>query len=53
MADIADRLDHHPELLSIYTIIRIRLSTHDASGLTHKDFELAAEIDSLYKSQFE
>ena len=53
MADIADRLDHHPELLSIYTKIRIRLSTHDASGLTYKDFELAAEIDTLYKSQFQ
>jgi 4a-hydroxytetrahydrobiopterin dehydratase len=47
---LAEAADHHPELLSAYTKIVIRLTTHDANGLTHKDFELAKQIDSMNKS---
>ena len=52
VGDIAERHNHHPELLSTYTKVRIRLLTHDAYGLTQKDFELAVEIDRLIKSDF-
>ena len=47
---LAEAADHHPELLSAYTKIVIRLTTHDANGLTYKDFELAKQIDSMNKS---
>lgn len=52
VADIAERQNHHPEFLSVYRKMRVRLSTHDASGLTQKDFDLATEIDRLIDSQF-
>jgi 4a-hydroxytetrahydrobiopterin dehydratase len=49
VGELAEAADHHPELLSVYTKIVIRLSTHDAKGLTHKDFDLARQIDGLTK----
>ena len=52
VADIAEHQNHHPEFLSVYRKMRVRLSTHDASGLTQKDFDLAIAIDSLIASQF-
>ena len=32
VADIAEHQNHHPEFLSVYRKMRVRLSTHDASG---------------------
>lgn len=49
LGELAEKLDHHPEVLSSYTHMRIRLTTHDACGLTGKDFELAVHIDQLLK----
>ena len=47
IAQLAKDQDHHPELWSSYTQLRVRLWTHDASGLTDKDFALAQAIDQL------
>jgi 4a-hydroxytetrahydrobiopterin dehydratase len=47
VGDLAERLDHHPELLSSYTYVRIRLWTHDVQGLTALDFDMALAIDQL------
>ena len=52
VGEIADRQDHHPEFLSTYTHVRIRLLTHDAYGLTQKDFKLAIAIDQLIRHEF-
>jgi 4a-hydroxytetrahydrobiopterin dehydratase len=52
VADIAEHQNHHPEFVSVYREMRVRLSTHDASGLTQKDFDLATAIDNLIASQF-
>jgi 4a-hydroxytetrahydrobiopterin dehydratase len=52
IGELAEKLDHHPELLSNFRHIKIRLMTHDAYGLTCKDFELAIEIDQLIKQEF-
>ena len=52
VADIAEHQNHHPEFVSVYRKMRVRLSTHDASGLTQKDFDLATAIDNLIASQF-
>lgn len=43
----AERLQHHPEWSNVYNILEIYLSTHDADGITEKDFELAEIIDEL------
>jgi 4a-hydroxytetrahydrobiopterin dehydratase len=43
----AEKQGHHPELFNVYNKLSIRLSTHDANGLTDKDFGLAAAIDGI------
>jgi 4a-hydroxytetrahydrobiopterin dehydratase len=47
IAQLANDQDHHPEVWSSYTQLRVRLWTHDAAGLTDKDFTLAKTIDQL------
>jgi len=48
IAPIANRMDHHPDLqLYRYKRVKIMLTTHDAGGITRKDFDLAAKIDAL------
>jgi 4a-hydroxytetrahydrobiopterin dehydratase len=43
----AEKLDHHPEWKNVYRTVDIRLTTHDAGGLTGLDFDLAAEMDAI------
>ncbi len=43
----AEKLGHHPEWTNVYNTLEIFLSTHDADGVTEKDFELAKIIDEL------
>jgi 4a-hydroxytetrahydrobiopterin dehydratase len=45
IAERAEAADHHPDLDIRYRKVRVALSTHDAGGLTDKDFDLAAEIE--------
>jgi 4a-hydroxytetrahydrobiopterin dehydratase len=44
---LAEKMNHHPELFNVYNKVNIRLSTHDAGGLTDKDFKLAGQIEEL------
>lgn len=39
--------DHHPDWSNSYDTVTIRLSTHDAGGLSQKDIDLAKDIDAL------
>ncbi len=43
----AEQAGHHPDLEISYNRVTIRLTTHDAGGLTPKDFALAQIIDTL------
>ena len=43
----AGQLDRHPERANVYGTVRVHLTTHDAGGLTARDFELAARMDAL------
>lgn len=52
VGELAEAHNHHPEFLSNYTTMRLRLTTHDAGGLTDKDFELAQHIDQLVHQKF-
>ncbi len=47
VALLAESMDHHPNWDNVYNQVTIRLSTHDADGLTEKDFQLAGAIDSV------
>lgn len=44
---LADRLDHHPDVILSYRTVRLEISTHAVGGLTEDDFALAAEVDAL------
>jgi 4a-hydroxytetrahydrobiopterin dehydratase len=43
----AEKAGHHPDIDIRYNKVRLGLVTHDAGGLTAKDFDLAAVIDML------
>ena len=46
----AELQQHHPEWTNVYNTLSISLSTHDAGGLTEKDFKLAHTIEDLMES---
>jgi 4a-hydroxytetrahydrobiopterin dehydratase len=45
VALVAERSSHHPEWTNVYNRVDIRLTTHDAGGLTALDLALAEYID--------
>lgn len=45
VAILAEKDNHHPEWFNVYNKVSIDLTTHDAGGITAKDFALAAAID--------
>ena len=47
VALLAERHDHHPDWRNVWNRVDIRLTTHDAGGLTEKDAALARAIDAL------
>jgi 4a-hydroxytetrahydrobiopterin dehydratase len=47
----AERADHHPEWSNVYNRVDIRLTTHDAGGLTENDFALAAAANAAAGSK--
>lgn len=50
VALVAEKMDHHPDWSNGYNRVHIQLKTHSAGGITDKDFDLASEIDNLYKA---
>jgi 4a-hydroxytetrahydrobiopterin dehydratase len=47
VADLAERLDHHPDIDIRYTSVRVAVSSHDVGGITERDFRLAIGINAL------
>ena len=41
--------DHHPEWTNVYNRVDVALTTHDAKGLTQRDFDLARQIDAAFE----
>ncbi len=46
----AEKSGHHPNWENVYNKVTISLSTHDADGLTEKDFNLAKAIDLILQN---
>ena len=49
VAELAEEMDHHPDMLIEYRKVTFTLSTHDAGGITEKDVALARAIEGLAK----
>lgn len=47
VAEKAELAGHHPDIDIRYNRVRLALVTHDAGGLTERDFDLAASIEAL------
>lgn len=49
IAMLAEKRDHHPDLLIGWGKVVARWSTHDAGGISALDVELATAADGLYR----
>ena len=49
VALVAERSNHHPEWSNVYKKVIINLTTHEAGGISNKDFKLANEINNIIK----
>ncbi|HSX57932.1 MAG TPA: 4a-hydroxytetrahydrobiopterin dehydratase [Candidatus Saccharimonadales bacterium] len=47
VAKSAEEANHHPKIVIDYNKVKIKLSTHDANGVTEKDIELAKKIERI------
>src|SRR6476660_59247 len=47
VADVAESMNHHPDIDIRHTRLTFTLSTHDAGGITTSDLSLAREIERL------
>lgn len=44
---LAEKADHHPDMIASYGSLTVKIMTHSAGGITDKDFDLAAKISAL------
>ena len=47
VGELAEQAGHHPDIDIRYNRVRLALISHDAGGLTEKDFDLAVQVQSL------
>jgi len=46
VAQLAEKADHHPDILIRYDHVKLTLSSHDSGGITERDFKLADAVDA-------
>lgn len=44
---VAEKQNHHPDILILWNKVRLSMNTHDSGGITQKDFDLAKAVDQL------
>ena len=47
IGDLAESVNHHPDLHVAWGMLKVEIYTHKINGLTESDFVLAAKIDQL------
>jgi 4a-hydroxytetrahydrobiopterin dehydratase len=47
VALVAEKNDHHPEWRNVYRTVEVKLSTHDAGGVTARDIDLAKAMNAI------
>ena len=47
VAEVAEEINHHPDMTINYTRVALSITTHSEGGLTRRDFRLAGRIDGL------
>ena len=47
VGEVAERLDHHPDIKFGWGYAKVKTTTHDRDGVTDFDIELAKQIDAL------
>ena len=48
-APAIEKMNHHPEWSNVYNQVTVDLTTHDAGGITDKDFDLAILLEGIAK----
>ena len=48
VAMLAEKKNHHPEIIIDYAKVTISLISHDVQKITERDMELATQIDNIY-----
>lgn len=46
---VAEKMNHHPEWCNVYKTVHVDLTTHEASGITQLDFDLAQRMETLFQ----
>ena len=47
VAILAEKANHHPEWGNVYRTVDIFLTTHEAGGISHRDFDLLKKINRV------
>lgn len=47
VAELAEALNHHPDILITYNTVKLSVFTHSEGGLTEKDFQLARKVNKI------
>jgi 4a-hydroxytetrahydrobiopterin dehydratase len=51
VAELAERADHHPDILIQHRNVTVSLTSHDVGGLTQRDLRLARQVEAAAKDQ--
>jgi 4a-hydroxytetrahydrobiopterin dehydratase len=46
---VAEDAFHHPEITISWREVEVRLTTHDAGGITEKDMEMAKRLNDIHE----
>lgn len=53
VAELAEAVNHHPDITINYNQVTLELTTYQSGGVTHRDFDLAKEIDLISENRTE
>jgi 4a-hydroxytetrahydrobiopterin dehydratase len=48
VAEISEKMKHHPEILNDYNKVTLKLKTHDKNQITELDYKFAKKVDDLF-----